>query len=158
MERKRKKRRIKFDVKYRGQIESGEFKVVTRSGLPARVICWDREWRNSSYEMPIVALIEAEDGREWPYTFSMDGKFKGSKESDYDLFLEKSSEEKGGNVKATFCINEKEGLASLTFYRGEDTISWVDLSDKEGQMMLDAWSGMSFLCSRSIEDRHETDR
>ena len=34
--------KIPFDIKYRPQIESGEYKVETRSGKTARVICWDR--------------------------------------------------------------------------------------------------------------------
>ena len=31
-----------FDIKYRPQIESGEYKVVTRDGRPVRIVCWDR--------------------------------------------------------------------------------------------------------------------
>ena len=34
--------RIPFDITKRTQIESGEFKVETRSGKTARVVCWDR--------------------------------------------------------------------------------------------------------------------
>lgn len=34
--------KISFDVKYRPQIESGAYKVETRSGKTARIICWDR--------------------------------------------------------------------------------------------------------------------
>lgn len=34
--------RIPFDITKRPQIESGEFKVETRSGKTARVVCWDR--------------------------------------------------------------------------------------------------------------------
>ena len=30
-----------FDIKYRPQIESGEYKVETRGGKPARIVCWD---------------------------------------------------------------------------------------------------------------------
>lgn len=45
--------KIPFDIKYRPQIESGEYKVETRNGSPARVICWDRKHE----EYPLVALI-----------------------------------------------------------------------------------------------------
>lgn len=34
--------KIPFDIKYRPQIESGEYKVETRNGKTARIVCWDR--------------------------------------------------------------------------------------------------------------------
>lgn len=34
--------KIPFDIKFKPQIESGEYKVETRSGRTARVVCWDR--------------------------------------------------------------------------------------------------------------------
>ena len=33
--------KIPFDIKYRPQIESGEYKVCNQSGNSARIICWD---------------------------------------------------------------------------------------------------------------------
>ena len=35
--------KIPFDIKYRPQIESGEYKVETRDGKPVRIICWDKK-------------------------------------------------------------------------------------------------------------------
>lgn len=43
--------KIPFDIKYRPQIESGEYKVETRSGKTARVVCWDR------VETQLVVLV-----------------------------------------------------------------------------------------------------
>lgn len=43
----------KFDIKYRPQIESGEYKVVTRDDHPVRICCWDEE-----EDYPIVALVK----------------------------------------------------------------------------------------------------
>lgn len=34
--------KIPFSIKYRPQIESGEYKVETHDGRPVRIICWDR--------------------------------------------------------------------------------------------------------------------
>lgn len=44
--------KIPFDIKYRSQIESGEYKVETRGGRPVRIICWD-----ANGPQPIVGLI-----------------------------------------------------------------------------------------------------
>ena len=43
--------KIPFSIDYRPQIESGEYKVETRNGLPVRIICWDRK-----HGYPIVGL------------------------------------------------------------------------------------------------------
>lgn len=32
--------KIPFDVKFRPQIDSGEYKVETEEGSPARMLCW----------------------------------------------------------------------------------------------------------------------
>ena len=34
--------RVPFDIKYRPQIESGEYKVITRAGEDVKIICWER--------------------------------------------------------------------------------------------------------------------
>lgn len=36
--------RLKFDIKFRTQIESGEYKLETESGNPAFVMDWDWNW------------------------------------------------------------------------------------------------------------------
>ena len=46
-------KRIPFDIKYRPQIESGEYRVETRDGRPVRIICWDCNNYN-----PIIALAD----------------------------------------------------------------------------------------------------
>lgn len=48
--------KIPFNIKYRPQIESGEYKVETIDGNPVRIICWDRHNENKPL---IVALISA---------------------------------------------------------------------------------------------------
>ena len=61
--------RIPFDIKYRPQIESGEYKVETRDGKPVRIICWDRK-----YGYPIVGLAyEKAAGRESYVNACLDG-------------------------------------------------------------------------------------
>ena len=73
--------RIQFNIKYRPQIESGEYTVKTRSGNPVRIICWDR---NSC--TPICALITRDSGPE-DYVWT-DKEGRNTKSGYYDdLFI-----------------------------------------------------------------------
>lgn len=75
--------KIAFDVKFRQQIESGEYKVVTRDGRPARIICWNE--LDSSY--PISAAITRSDGSEFFPTFTNKGRVVADSKHDVDLFI-----------------------------------------------------------------------
>lgn len=72
--------KVKFDIKYRPQIESGEYKVETRDGRTVRIICWD----GPCEERPIVGFIE---GWEEPDTFTSEGRYMPDVREDYDLFV-----------------------------------------------------------------------
>lgn len=74
--------KIQFDIKYRPQIESGEYKVVTRNNAPVRIICWD-----AHAEQPIVGLVY--DGNETVGMFCDNGRFWQLKDSTslLDLFI-----------------------------------------------------------------------
>ena len=79
--------RIPFDIKYRPQIESREYKVETRDGKPTRIVCWDMDSYN-----PIVALVANYpnyDGSlsEHIFSYSMDGHYSATCSSDEDLFI-----------------------------------------------------------------------
>ena len=68
---------IPFNIKYRPQIESGEYKVRTASGKPARIVCWDMKTELGD---PILALIT--DGeREYSCTYREDGRYVGNNEN-----------------------------------------------------------------------------
>lgn len=85
--------KIPFDIKYRPQIESGEYKVETRSGLPARIVCWDRKTK----DMEILALVyneHIEEDNEDIAEVALNGKmFPRGKNHDYDLFIVTPEEE-----------------------------------------------------------------
>lgn len=50
--------KIPFDIKFRPQIESGEFKVETRDGRTARIICWDSKAKDARFDTrQIIALV-----------------------------------------------------------------------------------------------------
>lgn len=79
--------RIPFDIKYRDKIESGEYKVETRDGRPARIICWD-----ANCDAPILALVvgfpgNKTDTREYILSCFEKGNYYTTKESENDLFL-----------------------------------------------------------------------
>ena len=48
--------RIPFEIKYRPQIESGEYRVETKAGCPVRIVCWDM-----ACELPILGLVLLND-------------------------------------------------------------------------------------------------
>ena len=48
--------KIPFDIKYRPQIESGEYRVETQAGCPVRIVCWDM-----ACELPILGLVLLND-------------------------------------------------------------------------------------------------
>ena len=80
--------KIPFNIKYKPQIESGEYKVVTRNGIPVRIICWDRF--TTEYSDNIVALVTGTKS-ESTYYYYQDGhlwnKANGEGDSSLDLFI-----------------------------------------------------------------------
>ena len=60
--------KIPFDIKFRPQIESGEYKVETRCGNPIRVLAWDLP-----YGFPIATAEFTEDNRVIVESYSADG-------------------------------------------------------------------------------------
>ena len=52
--------KVKFDLKYRQQIESDEYKVETADGRQVRIVCWDAH--NPYRENDIVALATSSSG------------------------------------------------------------------------------------------------
>ena len=69
---------IPFNIKYRPQIESGEYKVRTASGKPARVVCWDYK---SQFNETIYVLITTSDGYEYGCPYTEDGRYIGNNEN-----------------------------------------------------------------------------
>lgn len=45
-------KKIPFDIKYRSEIESGRYKVETKSGCPVKIIYWERQG-----DMPIIGIV-----------------------------------------------------------------------------------------------------
>lgn len=89
-------KRIPFDIKYRPQIESGEYRVELRDGTPVRIICWEAKGT-----FPIIGLFMTDDGCETTTQAHSNGRRSDDKnyESDYDLFIVTPEEEKLTNFE-----------------------------------------------------------
>jgi len=84
--------KIPFDIKYRPQIESGEYKVETRDGRPVRVLCWDRAAKEDQPKDLKLCVLVPEDGGEAIYYYYSDGT-KWVKDACFDLFIVTPEEE-----------------------------------------------------------------
>lgn len=82
---------IPFDIALRSEIQSeesgykGRYKVQTKRGRPARIICWDKK----DPQFPIVALVESYS-KEVEISYRKDGKYYPVSvgiESNGDLYL-----------------------------------------------------------------------
>lgn len=75
-----------FDIELAKAITSGEAegRIRTKSGCPARIICFDAK---SSFAHPLVALYDS-NGEENVGFYTVDGKYLPYGESELDLILE----------------------------------------------------------------------
>lgn len=80
--------KIPFNIKYRPQIESGEYKVETRDGKKVRVLCYD-----ANNIVPVVALVTFNDGSEGSRDYYSDGSMNFGRENALDLFIVTPEEE-----------------------------------------------------------------
>lgn len=83
--------KIPFDIAYRSFIESGEFKVETRDGSHARIICWDRHATEPYDGCILVVLVTLRNNSESAYYYYSDGhlwnKANDEGDSSLDLFI-----------------------------------------------------------------------
>lgn len=109
-------KRIPFNIKYRPQIESGEYKVITNDGHNVRIICWDKR---TSGEECIVALVSGEEGGEKTLHYTKEGYCTSSTDEfrKRDLFIVIPEKE----------LTEFEGRL-VKFYNDRDSIT----CDKDG--------------------------
>ncbi len=77
--------KIAFDIKYRPQIESGEYKVVTKDNKNVRIISWDMHTTSGD---KIVALVTGQGGQfEKNRTYLPDGRCCSSQHDSTSLFI-----------------------------------------------------------------------
>lgn len=78
-------------------LKNPDKKVITRGGLPVRILCTDRK-----HERPIIALIQEKNGTEIPYTYNTQGGFWTDNGcSDFDLMFAPTKKEGWVNIYAS---------------------------------------------------------
>ena len=132
--------KIPFNIKYRPQIESGEYKVVTRDGNSVRIICWDRLVTEHYDNYNIVALV-TETEYESTHYYYQDGhlwnKAKGEGDSSLDLFIviPKSEltdfEEKVKELIGSYPVATKENKGGLLYEVQKAAAELLELAKKE---------------------------
>lgn len=75
--------KIPFDIKYKQEIQTGKYKVVTKTGLPVEIVHWDLSMRKN----PILGVISFVGGKE-DHRYGRSGKYYCDLvPSDLDLFI-----------------------------------------------------------------------
>lgn len=76
--------------------------VCTRDGYRARIVCFDAD----NDRFPIVALLKVDNGKEYPISFTKEGRFSdGKADSSKDLFM--VGEKKEGWVNIYEALEER---------------------------------------------------
>lgn len=124
--------KIPFDIKYRPQIESGEYKVETRSGKTARIICWDR------IGTQLVVLIGKDED---VLTYNPDGTTGQQMQLPSDLFIVTPEEELAEfeNAFVRFLsMSQGEPPKGIEGFAKEHSKELLALAKKELQPEIDA--------------------
>ena len=87
-------------------------KVVTRNGLPVRILCTDAKSKS-----PVVALIE-DNGEEHLFSYNQDGAWSKKHKSEVDLFF--ATEHRTGWVNIQIIPYTDELEASIIFGTKEE--------------------------------------
>lgn len=104
--------KIPFDIKYRPQIERGEYKVVTKGGQNVRIVCWDMNTSNGTL---LVALVKGFGGEyEKIRSYTLDGKCK-SASKDASLFIS-TPETELSEFKKAIVIKKEEWQSTDSGY------------------------------------------
>ena len=86
--------KIKFDIKYRPQIESGKYKVITASGEPVKIERWDLQGNYPILAVLPTSISDFNGESSWvedrPYIYTIDGHCPNKISSDkyYQLYIE----------------------------------------------------------------------
>lgn len=149
--------KIPFNIKYRPQIESGEYKVVTREDRPVEIKIWDLKG-----DFPLVGVyFDEKNNRDTAVQVTADGRCSIKPGDGYcdDFFIITSKSD----------LTEFESAVQEIFYKGrEDNIDLLKITSNtllmvaRRQMMKDAVEAVSCTFSNSsstflrIEDGLDT--
>ncbi len=86
--------KIKFDIKYRSQIERGKYKVLTANDKPVKIERWDMKGNSPILASMMVSIYDYEGENSWEeeraFSYGKDGTCSSMapSESMYRLFIE----------------------------------------------------------------------
>lgn len=136
--------KIPFNIKYRPQIESGEYKVVTREDRPVEIKIWDLKG-----DFPVVGVyFDEKNNRDTAVQVTAEGRCSIKPNDDYcdDFFIITSKSD----------LTEFESAVQEIFYKGrEDNIDLLKITSNtllmvaRRQMMKDAVEAVSCTFSNS---------
>lgn len=136
--------RIPFDVKFKPQIESGEYKVETRDCRPVCITCWEAEAINPKEFKGIKILAyHTNSDTKLQFGYNENGKFRGS--PDEDLFIVTPEEE----------LSEFEKGCIRLYQDGrDDGFAGDNLSD---EILKESAAELLELAKKEIAKGHEHD-
>lgn len=109
--------KIPFNIKYRPQIESGEYKVVTREDRPVEIKIWDLKG-----DFPVVGVFfDEKNNRDTAVQVTAEGRCSIKPNDDYcdDFFIITSKSD----------LTEFESAVQEIFYKGrEDNIDLLKIT------------------------------
>lgn len=107
--------------------------VCTRDGSKARIVCFDAD----NDKFPIVALLKSDNGKEYPVSFTKEGRFSdGIADNPKDLFME--------GIKKEGWINIYEALK-------ESCIGVVHKSKEEAMRIKVNGQGVTYITTVRVE-------
>lgn len=152
--------KIPFNVKFRPQIESGEYKVETRDGNPTRIVCWDLKGNEDFF---ILALVEKNE-KEVSYCYPATGCCKAASdpEGKEDLFIVTPGPELNEFEQALKDLCWKVGIIGDVFYKDDiikkTAAGLLDLARKEieeelkEKVLHDYWKQASDKCAQERKE------
>lgn len=97
--------------------------LCTREGFRARILCFDAD----NDRFPIVALLKSDNGKEYPASFTKEGRFSdGEADSPNDLLME--------GIKKEGWINIYEALKERCIgavYNSKETAMRMKINEKD---------------------------
>jgi hypothetical protein len=132
----------RFDISLRPQIESGEYKVVTKSGHEVRIVCWDMNTSNGAL---IVALVKCPGGGfERMRSYTLDGKCKDASKKSSLFVITPEQDPTEFELAVLRCIEEydPEVMSSKGMLEKakEEAKILLDLARKELYTSSQEWS------------------
>lgn len=120
--------KIPFSVKYRTQIESGEYKVIDKNGRNVRIICWDMK-SPKKYGYHLVGLVEFSPNNEESTYYTLDGKAR-LRDKEPCLFIV-TPEPELTEFESTF------GRAMMEVPKPEEKEKWYQFLKEKAAELLD---------------------